>query len=462
MEEVSLREYIEVLLRGKKMIGIITTAAVIVAIIFSFIMPPVYEARTTLLANPIGSQQSKEITNSTDVLDTISQYPEMTLETYRNQFLNAEVVQATIQELNLRDENGNPMKIRSFREKVTVEVVEGTNLIRVTVQDKNPELAANIANTLNERFINFITTMTRNKGMQAVEAITEQLEAEKKALDEQAKKKRDYLINSKDIDELNQEIITLRDQMTMYKQSIIDTDKQIQSDIKTLETLEKSGVKSANVNISNIKGKIQLNQVEELRTNNAIVTNNANTKIDEEELNNAQSKNFNSNNINNVPSNQAADMSISQEIEFDISSPSALEDAMLAAQKTQIETRLVQNVSEKEVLEQKIEEIQKRLTELRSTLATEEYKYNEVIRNYQLAEESFQAYQTRKNEAEKNAAADIGKASIIISSPAVVPDIPSAPNKVLNIAIAMVLGLMIGVFGVFFKEYWRSTSKLKS
>lgn len=412
-EEISLRELIEVLLKGKKLIGIITAAAVLLSAVVSFIIPPVYEARATLLANPIGSQQSKEITNSNDVLDTISQYPEMTIETYKEQFLNSEVVQATIIALDLKDSEGKTMKIRSLRDKVALEVVEDTNLIRVTVKDKDPELAAKIANSLSENFIQFITRMTKRKGEQAVQAINEQLEATKKALDEEAKKKRDYLKSAKDIEELNQEIATLRDQLTLYKQKLIDTDKQIQSDIKSLEALEKSGIKSTNINIGAIKAKIQLNEVQG-------ITN-------------------------------------GQEIEFDISNSSALESAMLSAHRTQMETRLIQNISEKEVLEQKIEEIQNRLTELRATLATEEYKYNEIMRNYELAEQSFEAYQTRKNEAEQNVAADIGKASIIISTSAVIPEMPSSPNKILNIAIGFVLGLMIGVFVVFFKSYWEST-----
>ncbi|NLM12950.1 MAG: hypothetical protein GX209_04310, partial [Epulopiscium sp.] len=60
-------------------------------------------------------------------------------------------------------------------------------------------------------------------------------------------------------------------------------------------------------------------------------------------------------------------------------------------------------------------------------------------------------------EAEQNVAADIGKASIIVSTPAAVPEAPTAPNKMLNIAIGLVLGLMVGVFVVFFKSYWENT-----
>lgn len=407
-QEISLRELIEVLLKNKKLIAIITGVSLIFSLILSFTTPPVYEARTTLLVNPIGAQQkSKEITSSMDVLDTISQYPEISVQTYKEQFLSAEVLKGTIDELGLKSEDGQAISIRSLRNKVTVEVIDNTNLIKVTVRDGNPQLAAEIANTLNEKFIDYITAMTKRKSMQAVQAITEQLEEEKKALDEEAKKKRDYLMNAQDIEALNQEIEALRNQLTAYKSLLIDTEKQIESDLLSLKTMEQNGIGS-NVDIAAIEAKIQLkNEVK---------------------------------------------------IEIKLSNSSNLSNAILTAQKTQIETRLVQNVSEKEVLEKKIEEIQQRLSDLRATLATEEYKYNEVMRNYELAEASFEAYQIKKNEAEQNAAADIGRASIIVSSPAVVPEVPSSPNKKLNLGIGIVLGLMIGVLVAFFREYWKNSA----
>jgi uncharacterized protein involved in exopolysaccharide biosynthesis len=38
------------------------------------------------------------------------------------------------------------------------------------------------------------------------------------------------------------------------------------------------------------------------------------------------------------------------------------------------------------------------------------------------------------------------------------PENPSAPNKLLNVAIAMIIGLMVGTGIVFFREYWKSSS----
>ncbi|NLM48339.1 MAG: hypothetical protein GX198_05935, partial [Epulopiscium sp.] len=257
-QEISLRELIEVLLKNKKLIAIITGVSLIFSLILSFTTPPVYEARTTLLVNPIGAQQkSKEITSSMDVLDTISQYPEISVQTYKEQFLSAEVLKGTIDELGLKSEDGQAISIRSLRNKVTVEVIDNTNLIKVTVRDGNPQLAAEIANTLNEKFIDYITAMTKRKSMQAVQAITEQLEEEKKALDEEAKKKRDYLMNAQDIEALNQEIEALRNRLTAYKSLLIDTEKQIESDLLSLKTMEQNGIGS-NVDIAAIEAKIQL------------------------------------------------------------------------------------------------------------------------------------------------------------------------------------------------------------
>ena len=41
------------------------------------------------------------------------------------------------------------------------------------------------------------------------------------------------------------------------------------------------------------------------------------------------------------------------------------------------------------------------------------------------------------------------------------PETPSAPRKVLNVAIAMIIGLMTGLGIVFFRQYWKKTAPTK-
>jgi uncharacterized protein involved in exopolysaccharide biosynthesis len=46
--------------------------------------------------------------------------------------------------------------------------------------------------------------------------------------------------------------------------------------------------------------------------------------------------------------------------------------------------------------------------------------------------------------------------SIRVVESLVVPQVPSEPSKMLNIAIAEILGLFVGVFAAFFKNYMKS------
>jgi hypothetical protein len=42
-----------------------------------------------------------------------------------------------------------------------------------------------------------------------------------------------------------------------------------------------------------------------------------------------------------------------------------------------------------------------------------------------------------------------------VLSRAAVPEEPASPRRLLNTVVAGALGLMVGVFGAFFIEYWR-------
>jgi len=52
----------------------------------------------------------------------------------------------------------------------------------------------------------------------------------------------------------------------------------------------------------------------------------------------------------------------------------------------------------------------------------------------------------------------IGENAVVISSEAMVPVRPVSPKKALNMAIASLLGLMIGTFVALFRAYWISTA----
>ncbi|HYE09276.1 MAG TPA: Wzz/FepE/Etk N-terminal domain-containing protein, partial [Patescibacteria group bacterium] len=84
-DEISLRETIEVLLKGWRLIAIITAVCLLFSGIFSFfIQEPIYEAKTILMASFATEKLTSLQKSSEDIagiLDTISAYPTMTIQT---------------------------------------------------------------------------------------------------------------------------------------------------------------------------------------------------------------------------------------------------------------------------------------------------------------------------------------------------------------------------------------------
>ena len=86
MEEISLRELIEALIKNKRIIAIITILSIVLSAIVSFlILEPVYEAKTVLMASNLSSKQpaQQQVNSVEDLLNVMSQYPQMTIETYK-------------------------------------------------------------------------------------------------------------------------------------------------------------------------------------------------------------------------------------------------------------------------------------------------------------------------------------------------------------------------------------------
>jgi len=408
-EEISLRELIEIMLKGKKLIAIITIATIILGGIVGFIADPTYDATAVLLTSPI-SGNTINSASVNGIIDSMGTYPSMTLETYKEQLINPTVLGNTIQNLNLVDSEGEPVEINTLAQKISVSTVDKTNLIRVTVSDKDPAKAAAIANEISTEFIKFISANTRRMGEQATSIIEEQMVVEEKKLQEQSKRLQEYLAGSQNIDQLKQEASSLSGQINSYKSNLHNVEKQISSDVEALKVLTKDKGTATGINLDDIKV--------------------------------------------NIPVNGG---SSNQELQIELSEGGALQDSLLTIKVTEIETRLVQNLAEQNAINGKLTEMEDRLKEVQSIIAEEEYKYSAIERDYNLALNTYKAYQDRHKEAVVAAASDIGETAIIVSSQAIEPLYPSSHGTLFYAAIGGVLGMMIGVFVVFFKAYWTSS-----
>lgn len=304
-EEISLRELLEIIWKGRKLITAVTVASVLIAGILSFfVIKPTYEASTTLSVSDVtpqtgffgsnttvvlpdqkGSNDSMIQSDTADkdlsyLLSSILKYQDMTVNTYKEEVTNPQVLLNTIKELKL-----DPKKytLDSFKSEIDVQAIGDTNLITITVKEKDPKLAAKIADTIASNFKSYI--ISRNNAQ---------------------------------------------------------TDKLM----STIENL---------INLQNTKIEAAMN-----------------------ELNNTN------------PDDKAT------------------------YEQNQVKLNLLKNTRD---------------------IMMEKYNMLQLVK-----------------------ASNLGEQGILVTSKAIVPDKPVSPKKMLNLAIAFILGTMLSIFIVFFKEYWEKTS----
>lgn len=432
MKDINLRGLIEIIFKGKIIIAVITAITILLSGIASTLLAkPLYSASAVLLTNPIEKNQNAMTDEVNNLIESMGQYPEMTVETYKQQFINPIVLGNTISKLKLVDKKGNPMDKNVLANNITVSIEGNTDLLKVEVKDSDPNIAVSIANALSEEFINFISDNSKALGEQATSIIEDQIKSEKEKLEEQAKNIQDYLRNSPDIDQMKSEIDMLNDQLVSYKSDMYDVEKQISSDKDTLETFKRGQGNSSNLE-SDIKINIPIDADNHNDTN----------KINE-------NKTDKSNQTNDV--NQA-----SSQVVLDISDNNNLQSALLTMKITEVETRLIQKIAEQKALQTEITDMESELEKKKSSLVEEEYKYNTIKRNYDLAEQTYNAYLDRHKGAIITAASNIGNSAIIISSPADISLInTSGYGKGFYLVAGAVLGFMIGIFVVIFIAYWK-------
>jgi succinoglycan biosynthesis transport protein ExoP len=182
VDEISLREIIEVVWNGKWIIIFVTAIAIIMSGILSFfIMDPSYEARTTLIV-------------SSEKLEGHPAPPSM--QTYVEQVKNHTIMSRTIDQLGLRQQD---ISINDLREKIDVNIVKDTNLIRIIVSDKDPKLASEIANAVTHHFVDFMTNQAMEQLIKSSVHLIDQIDLELKVNLGALKKVNEELENTPEI-----------------------------------------------------------------------------------------------------------------------------------------------------------------------------------------------------------------------------------------------------------------------
>lgn len=159
-DEIDLRDIFRTLGKWKKTIASVTLIFMLVSGIYSFLIAtPVYEAKAVVAPakiNPIGipnnltyivsNRDSDNRQNMLDNMDNIVQLTQLDNSCYQAIITNDNVLAETVRDLKL---TYNPVALKGL---IKVEQKKDnpnvTDIIEISVQDPNPKLAAQIANTL--------------------------------------------------------------------------------------------------------------------------------------------------------------------------------------------------------------------------------------------------------------------------------------------------------------------------
>lgn len=403
---IDLRQIFEVLKKWRRVIIVITLLAVITSGIMSFyIIDPVYEAKSMLVVTmPANDKQAMYNGNDNDlesVISTVSRMPFMTMNTYVGQLTSDTMYQRVVKQLEL-DEQGYSGK--NLANMVKAEVAKDSNIVMLKVQHTDPRLAADVANTLGKEYLAYLSEQNQRKMTQSTDFLLAQKKETDQKLETALAQLRTFNSNSRSVEFLQKQFTNITDDLNEYQTSLDKAQievKQLQAGVATLR--EKLAVTPETININKTNpDSTEFYLVQEMNPLYVSLSEKLNTK------------------------------------EAELAEKTA---SLLALQTTTSRLKaelntLQEELSSKQINQQQMHNEIKRLEETQNLLA-QKVTQTQIARSI-----------------------DMGGTTINIASPALAPSTPVKPNKKLNIAVALVLGLMVSVGLAFVLEFMDNTFKL--
>jgi len=406
-EEVDLREYLQVLLKWKWLILAVVIIAVATSAVLSwYILPSVYEAKTAILV--AAGDQKTTVTTSQDLqelVDSVSRLPQMTINTYVSQVKNPELLNQVITTLKL---DPNVYRASALAAMISAKAIPDTNLIEISVQNTDPVLAANLANAVREQFLQQISDTNQKKLANSVALLEKEAQTTKAELEAVTKKLEELDAQSRNVQYLDGQQQSLLAQINDYRIQKVEAEVLI-SQLRAGYDRLKQQLEATEPNIT----RVETTPVE-TTPDTAVATtvtepNPAYLKLQE-----------------------SLD---AQEVQL------AESEARLAAVSAALSTldaelgKVQKEAAASKVERQTLEEQQGRLKEAYNVLA-------QKITETRIA-----------------SSISVGETTLLTSAQAAVPSSPIKPNRPLNVAVALVLGLMLGALVAFLMEYLDNTFK---
>ena len=404
MEEViDLKQYINVLLKKKKIIALVTLLSVFTSAVLSFfIHPPIYEAKALLLVTQASDKLNinRNNDNLDSLISSVSRIPQLTMNTYVDQLKSEVLMQRVIDRLGLDKNIYTPSLLLSITE---ARALKDSTIIELKVTEKDAALASKIANTISEQYLELISEKNQEQMSRSVVFLSRQADATQKELKQLLDKLKAFDTESGGISLQELQFQAKSQDLAKYQSQLNDAQVELSQAEAGRERLERelaATPKTISV-MKAVDGSKEPVASEEVNPLYIAMS---------QELNQKTGK------AAEARARITAIVGIVSELKDDID---------------KIQSLLVPRKSEREQME-----AEKKRLENASNLLAEKTTQTQIAKSI-----------------------DLGGTAIVMVSPAMVPGGPVKPNKKMNIALAFILGLMVSVFLAFLMEHLDNTLK---
>lgn len=404
-EIIDLREILAILRKRYLVIVVITLVTLMTSGILSFfVLAPVYETEAVLLVTQAApddrSYSYYREEGMQGLMNTISKMPEMTINTYVGQLKSEAVMEKVVKQLKL-DQAG--YTARGLAGMISVQAVKNTNLIELRVAHTDPILATKIANTLTQEFLVFMSENNEQQMGKSVEFLTKQAVTAGEELKKAMTSLNNLDAQSRGVPMLEQQIKSKTDDLSKYQSLLLEATiayQQLQAGKKQAEIQLKNTPPTLKT-LKDVDGSGKITEVNEI----------------------------------NPAYNQLRTM---------------VNEKAVAVAETAVEVKSTQAA-----INQLTEGLKGMQTELAQKKNSLQLAKNEVVR----LEETNSMIRTKIDETRIGKSLNFGDTNLNVISPATIPDGPIKPNKTLNMAVALVLGLMVSTGLAFLLNYLDNTVK---
>ncbi|MGE5483906.1 MAG: GumC family protein [Ignavibacteriales bacterium] len=405
-DELDLLEIFGKLWAGKWIIVGITVVAMVVAAVLSFfVLRPVYEAKATLIVVALAQRTQKETEELLSISALQKYLPNLSLESYRQQVVNPVVLGRVRQRLGLQD------SVEELTRAVQARSLKDTNLIEVVTKYTNPETAAAISNAVVEEYERYLSEVAQKQMTTASVMAEQQLEVEEKKLEEAIDEYMQFLKEARPVSEIEEEIEAKSQLLTQYRSELVKIEVQtssVEAFIRECSS-ELENQPSVLTTTKSILDDPLMQEVAGEQTGTSL-TSLAGLRVKSEE-------------INTVHMDLASDLAIKRS-----------ELAGLTASKAAVSRAVA--------------DLERNLEALRLEYAEREVEEQRLTTKVDTLRSVYLAFLEEYEKAKVGEAIELGQASISMVSQAEKPERPVAPRKMLNVAVAGVLGGMLSVFVV--------------